>query len=318
VQLQGELSVERMCHLTQVSRARFYRYLRGGWQAEEEVALRSAVQVVVLQHGWRYDYRRVTAELRSQGMTVNHKRIARIMREDNLLAVRYEWQQPVRHRVRGVRIYLNLANRVTLLGPNQLWVADITYIRLTCEHVFLAVLLDAFSRRVVGWALDRSLKAKLPICALQPAIANRRPPHGVVHHSDQGVQYARNASSTAISDSRETGSGASPEKASSPCCTKWAKTAHSVFDRTWPASPFLRISRRALVGSAMKSTTSRRSSRADSSSCLAISGVETLSPVFAATSCLARSSRWRRASLMRTERTCCCGLSVLSAKCGSP
>ncbi len=188
--MQGTLSVERMCQLAGVSRPGFYRYLRGGWQAEEEVALRSAVQAIVMQHGWRYGYRRVTAELRSQGMTVNHKRIARIIREDTLLAARDEWQQPVRHRVRGVRIYLNLANRITLLGLNQLWVADITYIRLACECVFLAVVLDAFSRKVVGWALDQSLKAKLPVCALQRAIANRRPPYGVVHHSDQGVQYA--------------------------------------------------------------------------------------------------------------------------------
>lgn len=188
--LQGDLSVERMCQLTQVSRAGFYRYLRGGWQAEEEVALRSAVQAIVMQHRWRYGYRRVTAELRSQGLTVNHKRIARVMREDNLLAVRHEWQQPRCHSVRAVRIYLNLANRMTLSGPNQLWVADLTYIRLDREFVYLAVMLDAFSRKVIGWALGQSLKAELPVCALERAIADRKPPSGVVHHSDQGVQYA--------------------------------------------------------------------------------------------------------------------------------
>ena len=112
--LQGDLSVERMCQLTQVSRAGFYRYLRAGWQTEEEVALRSAVQAIVMQHRWRYGYRRVTAELRSQGMTVNHKRIARIMRDDHLLTLRDEWQQSASHRNRGVRIYLNLANRYTV------------------------------------------------------------------------------------------------------------------------------------------------------------------------------------------------------------
>jgi putative transposase len=190
VPLQGDLSVERVCQLTQVSQAGFYRYLRAGWQTEEEVALRSAVQAIVMQHRWRYGYRRVTAELRSQGMTVNHKRVARIMREDNLLVVRREWQEPVRHPVRAVRIYLNLANRMTLLGPNQVWIADITYIRLACEYVYLAVVLDAFSRRVIGWALGRSLKAQLAVCALERAIDSRRPPSGVVHHSDQGVQYA--------------------------------------------------------------------------------------------------------------------------------
>jgi len=167
-----------MCQLTQVSRAGFYRYLRAGWQTEEEVALRSAVQAIVMQHRGRYGYRRVTAELRSQGMTVNHNRVARIMREDNLLAVRREWQEPVRHPVRAVRIYLNLANRMTLLGPNQLWIADITYFRLACEYLYLAVVLDAFSRRVIGWALGRTLKAQLAVCALERAIDSRRPPSG--------------------------------------------------------------------------------------------------------------------------------------------
>jgi putative transposase len=190
VPLQGDLSVERMCQLAQLSRTGFYRYLQGGWQAEEVVALRSAVQTIVMQHGWRYGYRRVTAELRLQGMTVNHKRIARIMRDDNLLAVRQDWSRPVDRSVRGARVYLNLAKRITVLGPNQLWVADITYVRLSREFVYVAVVLDAFSRKVVGWALGQSLKARLTVCAMERAIADRRPPHGVVHDSDQGVQYA--------------------------------------------------------------------------------------------------------------------------------
>ena len=116
------------------------------------------------------------------------------MREDKLLAFRDEWQQSV-HRSRGVRIYLDLANRPTLLGPNQLWVSDITYIRLACEYAFCALLVDGFSRKVVGWALDQSLKAQLPVCAPQRGIANRRPPCGVVHHSDQGVSSKQAKSS---------------------------------------------------------------------------------------------------------------------------
>ena len=143
-----------------------------------------------MEHRWRYGYRRITEELRARGMIVNHKRIARIMREDNLLVVRQDRSRPRGHTLRAARVYLNLAARMTLLGPNQLWVADITYIRLACEFVYLAVVLDVFSRKVIGWALGRSLKAQLPICALERAIANRRPPPGVVHHSDQGVQYA--------------------------------------------------------------------------------------------------------------------------------
>jgi putative transposase len=179
-----------MCRLADVSRAGFYRYLRGRSRVEEEMTIRSAVQDIVLEHRWRYGYRRVTAELRAQGMSVNHKRIARIMQQDNLLAVRLEWFQSGQQDIRAARIYLNLANRMTLSGVNQLWAADITYIRLACEFVYLAVVLDVFSRKVVGWALGRSLKAQLPLCALERAIANRRPPPGVVHHSDQGVQYA--------------------------------------------------------------------------------------------------------------------------------
>jgi putative transposase len=190
VPLQGDVSVERMCQLAQVSRAGFYRYLRGGWPAEEEISLRSAVQDTVMEHRWRYGYRRVTAELRLRGMVVNHKRIARIMREDNLLAARHEQLLSVQRSVRAVRIYLNLASRMKVSGPNQLWIADITYIRLSHEFVYLAVILDVFSRKVVGWSLGRTLQAKLPLCALEQAIANRQPPPGVVHHSDQGVQYA--------------------------------------------------------------------------------------------------------------------------------
>ena len=188
--MQGELGVERMCELSQVSRAGFYRYLRRGWQDEEEVALRSAIQSVVIEHRWRYGYRRVAEELRAGGMIVNHKRIARIMREDNLLTVRQDGRQPRKLSLRAAPVYLNLAKRMTLSGPNQLWVADITYIRLAREFVYLAVVLDVFSRKVIGWALGRSLKAQLAVCALERAIANRRPPLGVVHHSDQGVQYA--------------------------------------------------------------------------------------------------------------------------------
>ncbi len=190
MRLQGCLSVERMCQLAEVSRAGFYRYLQRGSETEEALALRSAIQDVVMEHRWRYGYRRVAEALRTQGWIVNHKRIARIMREDNLLTVQRDWFRPADHSLRAARIYLNLANRMSVLGPNQLWVADITYIRLTREFVYLAVVLDLFSRKVIGWALGRSLKAQLPVCALGRAIANRRPPPGVVHHSDQGVQYA--------------------------------------------------------------------------------------------------------------------------------
>jgi putative transposase len=187
--LQGSLDLERMCQLAQVSRSGFYRYLRGGWPTEEEVSLRTAIQNVVWEHRWRYGYRRVTAELKQQGMIVNHKRVVRIMREDNLLTLRREPSLASHDLVRAVQIYLNLPRRMKVSGPNQLWIADITYIRLRTEFVYLAVILDGFSRMVVGWALERTLQAKLPLRALKHAISNRQPPPGVVHHSDQGVQY---------------------------------------------------------------------------------------------------------------------------------
>lgn len=109
-------------------------------------------------------------------MAANHKRIAQIMREDNLLSVREQWLQEDEHSLRIARIHLNLASRMTLSGPNQLWVADITYIRLASELVYLAIVLDVFSRKVISWGLERNLKARLVVSALERAVANRRPP----------------------------------------------------------------------------------------------------------------------------------------------
>jgi transposase InsO family protein len=188
--VQGSLSIERMCQLAQVSRAGFYRSLQRRAPAEEEMTVRATIQAIVLEHRRRYGYRRVTAELRRRGMVVNHKRVARMMRVDNLLAVQPRTFVATTDAAHKLEVHLNLASRMTVTGVNQLWVADITYIRLHREFVYLAVMLDAFSRKVVGWALDRSLASRLAIVALERAIASRQPPAGVVHHSDRGVQYA--------------------------------------------------------------------------------------------------------------------------------
>jgi len=188
--LQGSLSVERMCQLAQVSRAGYYRHLQSRAPKEEDMTLRSAIQQIVLENRGLYGYRRVTLELRRQGMMANHKRVIRLMREDNLLAIRHHKPRPGTESKDEPEAYVNLARRLKLFGPNQLWVADITYVRLQKEFVYLAVILDAHSRRVVGWSLDRTLRAKLPLNALRQAIANRQPPPGLVHHSDRGVQYA--------------------------------------------------------------------------------------------------------------------------------
>ena len=188
--LQGNLSIERMCQLAQVSRAGFYRALQERQPMDEEMEVRSTIQQIVLEHRRRYGYRRVTAELRRRGMIVNHKRVSRLMRTDNLLAVQPRAFVVTTDSRHGLEVYLNLAKRMTLTGLNQLWVADITYIRLQTEFVYLAVILDGFSRKVVGWALERTLATQLAKAALEKAIAERQPPPGLVHHSDRGVQYA--------------------------------------------------------------------------------------------------------------------------------
>ncbi len=184
--LQGSLGIERMCHLAAVSRAGFYRHLRASDNHDEEMHVQSEIQRITLEHRGKYGYRRMTAELRRRGMLVNHKRVSRIMRDDNLIAATHEWPRGRRGRM---EMHVNLASRMKLTGTNQLWVADITYVRLNREFVYLAVVLDRFSRRVVGWALDRTLSSRLPLAALTNALEDRKPGPGLVHHSDRGVQY---------------------------------------------------------------------------------------------------------------------------------
>jgi len=188
--LQGDLSVERMCELAPVSRAGFYRWLQEPQPVEEEMEIRSLIQQIVIEHRRRYGYRRISAELRRRGMVVNHKRVARIMREDNLLAMQPRQFVVTTKSDHKLEVYLNLARRMKLTGIDQLWVADITYIRLKSEFVYLAVILDGFSRKVVGWSLERTLASRLALVALEQAIATRKPAPGLVHHSDRGVQYA--------------------------------------------------------------------------------------------------------------------------------
>jgi len=168
-----------MCELAQVSRAGFYRSLQAAQPREEEMAVRTVIQRIAVAHRRRYGYRRITAELRRRGMLVNHKRVVRLMRDDNLRAVQPRAFVVTTESDHALEVALNLASRLTLTGMNQLWVADITYIRLRAEFVYLAVLLDAYSRKVVGWALDRTLAARLPIAALTHALAERHPPPGV-------------------------------------------------------------------------------------------------------------------------------------------
>ncbi|MGH9776722.1 MAG: IS3 family transposase [Candidatus Acidiferrales bacterium] len=188
-QRNGALTVRRMCRLGQVSRAGFYRARRRLPVRDGDMPVRDALQRVALEFP-SYGWPRMTAELRRRGWAVNHKRVYRLMREDNLLCLRRRKFVVTTDAAHGLPVYANLARSVTLTGSNQLWVADITYIRLQSEFVYLAVILDAFSRRVIGWALERTLEDELTLAALRMAIARRQPAAGLLHHSDRGVQYA--------------------------------------------------------------------------------------------------------------------------------
>ena len=194
---QGEsVGIERMCALAGVSRAGYYRHWRASKPRQEETALRDAIQRLSLEHrknGYRHNgYRPITVLLRRAGWAVNHKRVARIRREDNLLCVpKLSFRPPTTDARHHWYVWPNLARHLVPMAVNQLWVADITYIRMSEEFAYLAVVLDAFSRRVVGWAMAEHLRAELALSALDMAIGDRHvTPGELVHHSDQGVQYA--------------------------------------------------------------------------------------------------------------------------------
>jgi len=183
------LTVQRMCQLGQVSRAGFYRSLRAKPDEDPDLELRDAMQRVALEFP-SYGWPRMTKELQRRGWAVNHKRVYRLMREDNLLCLRRRKFVVTTDSAHELPVYPNLAREMSVTGLDQLWVADITYIRLQLEFVYLAVVLDAFSRRVIGWALDRTLEDELTLAALRMALQRRKPPVSLVHHSDRGVQYA--------------------------------------------------------------------------------------------------------------------------------
>ena len=178
-----------MCVLAKVSRAGFYRFPSARPGGDAEVELRDAMQRIALEFP-SYGWPRMTEELKRRGWAVNHKRVYRLMREDNLLCLRRRKFVVTTDSVHTLPVYPNLARQMTLTDLDQLWVADITYIRLLSEFVYLAVILDAFSRRVIGWALDRTMEDTLTLRALRMALDQRKPAPGLVHHSDRGVQYA--------------------------------------------------------------------------------------------------------------------------------
>ncbi len=182
--------MKRLCAVMELSRASYYRKLRPSQPEPETVALRDQIQKIALAFP-AYGYRRITAELARRGWSSNHKRVLRLMRQDNLLCLRRRKSfLRTTDSAHPFPVFANLAATLKPTAIDQLWVADITYIRLRCEFLYLAVVLDAYSRRVVGWALGRSLEAELTLTALRRALAARSPQPGLVHHSDRGVQYA--------------------------------------------------------------------------------------------------------------------------------
>ena len=186
--LEGSLMIGRACEIAKVSRAGFYRSFQARAPLEADVALRAAIHRVWLSTRL-YGHRRVRAQLMAEGIPAGKEHVLKLMREDNLLCLRKRKFVLTTDSEHGSATYVNLAADLALTAVNQLWVADITYIRLLEEFVFLSIVLDAFSRRVIGWELDASLQAAPTIRALSCAIKARHPPPGIVHHSDRGVQY---------------------------------------------------------------------------------------------------------------------------------
>ena len=188
----SSISIERLCRLGGVSRASYYRFWRKSAPRQHDTMLRDKIQDLALANGRHRGYRLVAFQLRQEGLIVNHKRVLRLMRQDNLLCLRKRPFVPLTtNSDHGWPVVPNLARGMQLNGLDQLWVADITYIRLQEEFAFLAVVLDAFSRRVVGWAMADHLQASLAIDALKMAIKRRKPaPGSLIHHSDRGIQYA--------------------------------------------------------------------------------------------------------------------------------
>ena len=181
------VSVNGLCQALSISRASYYRHRSGS--VDPDLELRDQIQKLAI--AWPcYGYRPMTRALHRLGYKVNRKRVLRLMREDNLLSLRKRSFVPTTDSKHDHQVYPNLVPELALTGLNQLWVADITYIRLLSEWIYLAVILDAYSRRCVGWALDRTLEADLTISALKQALAVRPVHPGLVHHSDRGVQYA--------------------------------------------------------------------------------------------------------------------------------
>jgi|GraSoi_2013_60cm_1033757.scaffolds.fasta_scaffold30318_2 putative transposase len=184
-----QVSLRHLCALFDVNRAWYYAARQERSEDAQETALRDVIERIVLDFPG-YGYRRVTKALQRDGRSVNHKRVLRVMREESLLCQLKRRFVATTDSAHGYRTYPNLLAGAALDGLDWAWVADITYIRLPTTFVYLACILDAFSRRCVGWKLSRQIDTRLTLAALEMAIETRQPRRGLIHHSDRGVQYA--------------------------------------------------------------------------------------------------------------------------------
>jgi len=191
---KNEISVKRACSAFQVSKSRFYEWKKKGKQEDLDKYLRKEIESIATEFPF-YGYRRVSKELGRRDLLVNHKKVLRLMKEDNLICRRKKAFRPVTtDSDHNYNIYPNLIKNIKVTGLNQVWVSDITYIRLFNGFVYLAAIIDIFSRKCIGWALGRDIDSMLTISALSMAIANRKHLGFIIliHHSDRGVQYASN------------------------------------------------------------------------------------------------------------------------------
>jgi putative transposase len=191
----SQLSIAQSCRALGVSRSGYFNWRKQSELAlianENDIDLRDEIQKIALEFT-RYGYRRVTKELNNRGYVANHKHVLRLMQEDNLLCLKKKFKPVTTDSSHGLPIYPNLLKKIEISGPNQVWASDITYIRLLHEHIYLAVIIDLFSRKCIGWELSRNLDDQLTLNALAKALQNREAQslRSLIHHSDQGVQYA--------------------------------------------------------------------------------------------------------------------------------
>jgi len=191
-QEKSPLSIRQLCSTLQVNRRWYYARLAQGDTADPDVDLRDAIEQIILEFAG-YGYRRVTHALVRAGWSVNHKRVLRIMREESRLGHLKRQFVPTTDSHHPFQVYPNLVKGLEVDAPDVLWVADITYIRLLSNFVYLATILDAYSRKCVGWNLSKRIDTHLALGALEKALATRDVRPGLIHHSDRGVQYASHA-----------------------------------------------------------------------------------------------------------------------------